>query len=189
MSPELETERLLLRRWQDHDRAPFAAMNRDPDVVEFLTGPLTREQSDEIIGRVEAHFDKRGFGLWAVEVRGTAECVGFVGLWTPDFEAHFTPAIEAGWRLARPAWGHGYASEAARAALRFGFEDIGLDEVVSFTVPMNTRSRSVMERIGLHHDPTDDFDHPRFSEGHRLRRHVLYRLSADEWRTLSDADS
>jgi ribosomal-protein-alanine N-acetyltransferase len=185
VSPELETERLLLRRWRDDDRAPFAALNRDPEVVEFLTGALTREASDAMIDRIEAHFDERGYGLWAGEPREGGPCVGFVGLWTPNFEAHFTPAVEVGWRLARSAWGHGYASEGARAALRFGFEDAGLSEIVSFTVPANTRSRSVMERIGLHRDPADDFDHPKLAEGHPLRRHVLYRLAADEWREQS----
>lgn len=181
LGPELDTERLRLRRWQDRDRAPFAAMNRDPEVVEFLLMPLTREESDAMIDRIEAHFEAQGFGLWAVEVRESARFIGFVGLWPPSFEAHFTPTVEIGWRLAREGWGHGYASEAAREALRFGFEQLELPEIVSFTVPANERSWRVMQRIGLVHDPADDFDHPKIEPGHPLRRHVLYRLSRKSW--------
>ena len=128
-----------------------------------------------MVDRIEAGFAADGFGLWAVEVAGGPPFIGFVGLAVPRFEAHFTPAVEVGWRLAREHWGRGYATEAARAALDYGFGTVGLEEVVSLTVPANTRSIAVMERLGMTRDPADDFDHPRLPEGHRLRRHVLYR--------------
>lgn len=176
--PELRTERLTLRRWRDADRAPFAQMNADPRVMEFFPAPLSREESDALITRIEAGFDRHGFGLWALEVRETGEFIGFTGLAPPEFEAHFTPAVEVGWRLAAPAWGRGYATEAARAAIAFGFERAGLEEIVSMTSALNERSRAVMERLGMSRDPADDFDHPGIPAGHPLRRHVLYRLSA-----------
>jgi ribosomal-protein-alanine N-acetyltransferase len=169
------TERLVLRRWRDEDRAPFAALNADPVVMEHFPAPLTREESDATVDRIEDEFASNGFGLWAVEVRATGEFVGFTGLAVPRFEAFFTPAVEVGWRLARPAWGRGYASEAAREALRAGFEDYALPEIVSFTSVGNTRSRAVMGRIGMTFDC--EFDHPVLPEGDRLRRHVLYRIA------------
>lgn len=178
----ISTERLVLRRWRDADRAPFAALNADPAVMEYLPVVLDRPQSDAFVDRIEAHFDQHGYGLWAVDVKDGDACVGFVGLSNAGFDAAFTPAVEVGWRLARSAWGHGYASEAARRALAFAFDEAGLDEVVSFTVPHNTRSRAVMERIGLSRDPAEDFDHPRLPPGHVLRRHVLYRISQATWR-------
>jgi RimJ/RimL family protein N-acetyltransferase len=174
---ELRTERLLLRRWRPEDRAPFAAMNADPRVMEFFPGLLTPEESDASVGRIEAHFEKHGFGLWAVEVVGVAPFAGFIGLSHPRFEAPFTPCVEIGWRLAAPHWGYGYATEGARAALAFAFETLGLAEIVSFTAAVNLRSRRVMEKLGMTHDPSDDFDHPLLPEGHWLRRHVLYRIS------------
>jgi len=177
----IDTERLVLRRWRAEDRAPFAALNADPRVMELLPQRLDREQSDALVDRIEEHFDAHGYGLWCVDVRAGASCIGFVGLATAPFEAPFTPAVEVGWRLAHSAWGHGYASEAARAALAFGFDRADLDEIVSFTASHNARSRAVMERIGLVRDPDDDFDHPRLPEGHPLRRHVLYRLGRDAW--------
>jgi ribosomal-protein-alanine N-acetyltransferase len=145
--------------------------------MEHFESALTRAESDAMVDRIEAAFDEHGYGLWAVELLGGGALAGFIGLSIPSFEAHFTPAVEVGWRLGREHWGHGYATEGARAALRYGFDEAGLDEIVSFTVPANARSRHVMERIGMTHDPADDFDHPRFPEGHRLRRHVLYRLA------------
>jgi RimJ/RimL family protein N-acetyltransferase len=172
----MRTSRLLLRRWRDDDRLPFAEMNADPAVMEHFPGRLTAAESDALADRIEAGFDERGYGLWAVEVIDGPPFVGFVGLAPVLFEAGFTPAVEVGWRLARPHWGQGYATEAARAALAFGFDDLGLAEIVSFTVPGNVRSRAVMERLGMRHDPGGDFDHPRIPEGHPLRRHVLYRL-------------
>jgi ribosomal-protein-alanine N-acetyltransferase len=186
----MRTERLILRRWRDSDREPFAAINADPVVMEFFPAKLSRADSDATIARIEAGFDEYGFGLWAVELAGTAEFIGFTGLSVPRFTAHFTPAVEIGWRLARSAWGHGYATEAARGALTTGFTDHGLAEIVSFTTTMNTRSRAVMARLGMSHDPHEDFDHPTIGEGSPLRRHVLYRLTAQQWsadRSISDS--
>jgi ribosomal-protein-alanine N-acetyltransferase len=177
----LRTDRLVLRRWRASDRGSFAALNADPQVMEHLPALLTRAESDTVIDRVEAHFDQHGFGLWALEVAATGEFIGFTGLSTPRFPAHFTPAVEIGWRLAGSAWGRGYASEAARRALAFGFEDVGLPEIVSFTAVDNLRSRAVMARIGMTHDPVADFEHPLVPAGGRLRRHVLYRLTARRW--------
>ena len=177
----LRTNRLVLRRWQDRDRYPFAALNADPEVMEHFLAPLSHTESDAMVEKVEAHFDEHGFGLWALEVAETGEFIGFTGLSIPRFPAHFMPAVEIGWRLARSAWGRGYASEAAHRALKFGFEDINLPEIVSFTAIGNLRSQKVMARIGMTHDPVDDFEHPLMPEGIRLRRHVLYRLPAERW--------
>jgi ribosomal-protein-alanine N-acetyltransferase len=176
-STELQTDRLLLRRWQSADRAPFAALNADPRVNEYLPGALSREQSDELAARIDANFDQYGFGLWAVEVCNVSAFIGFIGLTVPRFKAHFTPCVEIGWRLSADQWGRGYATEGARAALDFGFDVVGLREVVSFTVPANLRSRRVMEKIGMKRDPAGDFDHPSLPAGHSLLRHVLYRIA------------
>ena len=159
------------------DREPFAAMNADPEVMEHFPAPLTRDESDALVDRIEAGFDEQGWGLWALEERESGAFLGFTGLNRPGFDAHFTPAVEIGWRLARPAWGRGYASEAARAAAAFAFETLALDELVSFTAVANVRSQRVMQRIGMTRDPADDFDHPALPAGHPLRRHVLYRLA------------
>ena len=180
-APTLRTSRLLLRPWQAADRAPFAALNRDPGVVEFLGEPLTREQSDALADRIEADFEGRAFGLWAVEIPEVTPFAGFVGLSVPRFDAPFMPAVEVGWRLASGYWGRGYATEGAVASLAFGFEVVGLDEVISLTVEDNTRSRRVMERAGMTHDSADDFDHPLVSPGDRLRHHVLYRARRSGW--------
>ena len=171
----LRTDRLLLRRWRDGDRAPFAALNADPAVMEYFPSPLKRADSDAFVDRIEAGFEERGYGLWALEVEQTGEFIGFTGLSVPRFEAPFMPAVEIGWRLARSAWGHGYATEASTEVLRYAFSDLALAEVVSFTSVGNARSRAVMERIGMTHDPADDFDHPLLPHGSPLRRHVLYR--------------
>lgn len=179
--PQLDTERLVLRRWRAGDREPFAALNADPVVMEHFPAPLSREQSDRTAQWMDDAFDERGYGFWAVEVRGVAPFVGFVGLNLARFDARFTPAVEIGWRLAREHWGKGYATEAGRAALGYGFDVAGLAEIVAFAVPVNERSRRVMERLGMTHDPADDFDHPGFPPGHRLRRHVLYRASPPRW--------
>jgi RimJ/RimL family protein N-acetyltransferase len=181
MSPiTLRTPRLILRPWRDADDAPFAAMFEDPAVMEFLPA-ATRADIDAFIQRIKGHFAAHGFGWWAVEVPGTAPFIGYVGLSVPRFEAPFMPAVEIGWRLASAHWGKGYATEGAQATLEAGFTRFGLDEIVSFTVPANTRSIRVMERIGMTRDPAEDFDHPRLPEGHPLRRHVLYRLSRARW--------
>jgi len=170
----IRTERLLLRRWTDADREPFAALNADPEVMEHFPAPLTRGESDALADRIEAGLAERGWGLWAVEA--PEGFVGFAGLSVPAFEADVLPAVEVGWRLARGAWGHGYATEAASAALRYGLTELGLPEVVSFTATTNTRSERVMQRIGMRR--AGEFDHPALPEGSRLRRHVLYRATA-----------
>lgn len=172
---ELKTDRLLLRAWRPSDAEPYAALNADPVVMEHFPAPMTRQESDEQIDRIVAAFAQHGWGLWAVEVPGVADFIGFIGLGMPRFEAHFTPCVEVGWRLARSAWGHGYAPEGGAEALRFAFDEIGLEEVVSFTSVGNTKSRRVMEKLGLTHDPADDFDHPSLPLDHPLDRHVLYR--------------
>jgi RimJ/RimL family protein N-acetyltransferase len=176
--PELRTERLVLRGWRATDREPFGLMNADPAVMKHYPGLLSRQESDALADRIEAHFTERGFGLWAVEVPGVAAFVGYVGLSVPRFEAPFMPCVEIGWRLGRAHWGQGYATEAARAALAFGFETLRLPEILSFTVPDNLPSRRVMERLGMTHDRRDDFLHPSLPEGHRLRPHLLYRKRA-----------
>ena len=176
-SPQLTTERLVLRRWREDDLDAYAALNADPEVMEHFPSTLTRAQSRESIEIIERRFDDLGYGLWATEVPGVAPFVGFIGLNPVTFDTPFAPVVEVGWRLARPHWGHGYATEGARAALEFGFGTLGLDEIVSFTTPGNTRSWHVMEKIGMTRDPADDFDHPVIAEGSALRRHVLYRIS------------
>jgi len=178
----LITERLLLRRWRAEDREPFALLNADPEVMRYFVRPLTRNESDAFIDRTEASFDELGYGLWAVERRADGRFLGFTGLWRHTFEAPFTPAVEIGWRFATEAWGQGYATEAAAAALRFGFETMGLDTILSWTSVLNTPSIRVMERLGMTHDPADDFEHPRLPVGHQLRPHVLYRLDRLTWR-------
>jgi RimJ/RimL family protein N-acetyltransferase len=174
--PRLHGERVLLREWVPNDLEPFAALNADARVMEHYPSPLTRAESDAFVReRIVPQFAERGFGLWAVEVPAVAPFVGYVGLLVHTFEAEFTPCVEIGWRLAFPYWGNGYATEAARVAIAFGFEERGLDEIVSFTVPANRRSVAVMERLGMSY--VGEFDHPKLPVGHRLRRHVLYRLS------------
>ena len=148
---ELRTDRLYLRRWLASDRPPFARMNSDPRVMEFFPGPLSREQSDAMIDRIEAHFERHGFGLWAVEIPGVTTFAGFIGLSIPTFEAPFMPCIEIGWRLDAAHWNQGYATEGARAALAFGFRWLRTEEILSYTVPRNVRSRRVMEKLSMTH--------------------------------------
>jgi ribosomal-protein-alanine N-acetyltransferase len=179
--PELRTARLLLRPLRDEDRAPLAAMNADPRVMEFFPSVATREESDATFGRLRAHVEARGFGTWAIEADGAF--AGFLLLQVPRFEAPFQPCVEIGWRLPVSAWGKGYATEAARAALAYAFETLGLTETLAFTVPDNRRSRRVMEKLGMRHDPTGDFDMPTIPRNHRLARHALYRLSRAQWRS------
>lgn len=164
-----------MRAWRDEDLAPFAAMSADPAVMEFLAPLAQPDACRAWAARLEAHWRKHGFGRWVVEIPGKADFIGVVGLARVPYEAHFTPAVEVAWRLASTYWGCGYATEAARAALGYGFGEIGLAEMVAVTVPANWRSRRVMERLGMSHDPGDDYDHPNLPEG-PLRRHVLYRL-------------
>jgi len=173
----LRTPRLVLRLWRPADRAPFAAMNADPTVMAWFPTRLTAAESDGLADAIEAHHRTHGFGLWALEIPGAAPFAGFVGLSVPGFTAPFTPCVEIGWRLAAAHWGRGYATEAARAVLTRAWHVLGLAEVVSFTTTGNERSRAVMARIGMRHDPADDFDHPGLAPGHPLRRHVLYRVA------------
>ncbi len=180
MPQEFRTERLYLRRWQASDRPLFAQINRDPRVMEFFPGLLSREESDARVDRIEAHFKQHGFGLWAVEISGITPFAGFLGLSVPQFQAQFMPCIEIGWRLDAAHWKRGYATEGAHAALAFGFRWLPVKEIVSFTVPLNVRSRRVMEKLGMTHSASDDFDHPLLPEGHPLRRHVLYKRSRSE---------
>lgn len=170
--------RLCLRQWRDKDREAFAAMNCDARVMEFFPRCLSRVESDAMIDRIRRHFDERNFGLWAIEVPDVAPFIGFAGLAVPRFSARFTPCVEVGWRLAFEHWGHGYATEAARLALGYGFGTLALSEVVSFTSATNHRSQAVMQRLGMRRDAAEDFDHPALPESHPLRRHVLYRLGS-----------
>jgi ribosomal-protein-alanine N-acetyltransferase len=179
--PRRQTARLILRRWRPADRDPFAALNADPDVMQHFPAPLSRAGSDAFADRIEARFADNGYGLWALELRDTGEFIGFTGLSPVLFVAPFTPTVEVGWRLARSAWGHGYATEAGAEALRFGFEDARLDEIVSFTSTGNEPSRAVMRRLGTRRDPAEDFAHPSLAADHPLSTHVLYRLRRDDW--------
>ena len=152
-------------------------MNADPRVMEHFVAPLSPHESDALVRRIQDHFAEHAFGWWALEVSELGKFVGFVGLSVPTFEAHFTPCVEIGWRIAFDCWGRGYATEGAEACLQFAFSEIGLEEVVSFTVPTNVRSLRVMEKLGMRRDPNDDFDHPGVPVGHPLQHHVLYRLA------------
>ena len=177
---EILTERLVLREWRDEDAEPLWAMSSDAAVMEHLGGPMSREASDAALGRCRVR-RASGLGPWALEARGVAPFVGFVGLMRTSFEAPFTPCVEVLWRLAREHWGKGYAVEAAEASLREGFEVHGLDAILSFTVLANTRSQRVMERIGMTRSPSEDFDHPLVPVGSPLRPHILYRIRREQW--------
>jgi len=182
VTPLIETDRLVLREWRDEDRAPYAALNADPEVMRHFPSALTAEQSDAMVDRNRAHWLERGYGLWATERRDSGEFIGFVGVMSPAWEATFTPCVEIGWRLARAHWGVGFAPEAGTAALDFAFANVDLprDEIVSFTTEGNSNSRRVMEKLGLLHDPADDFDHP-LLDWWSGRRHVLYRIDRSRW--------
>ena len=181
MGSILTTERLLLRRWRKSDRQPFQAINADPLVMEFMPGVLTPELTDKVIARIKRQFALHGFGLFAAELRAEKTFIGFIGLSTPQFDAPFMPAVEIGWRLAFDYWGRGLATEGARAVVRYAFTELDLANLVSFTVPANLRSSRVMEKLGMVHDPSDDFGHPGLPPGHPLRHHVLYRLAHRDW--------
>ncbi len=174
----IRTERLILRPWRSEDRAPFAELNADPRVMEHFPGVLSAQESDHQADRIMAHFALHGYGLFALEEAASGRFLGFTGLNNVAFEAHFTPCVEIGWRLAFDCWGQGYALEAAEASLEYAFENLKLGEVVSFTSRENLRSRRVMERLQMTHNSHEDFEHPLLPSGHRLRAHVLYRKSA-----------
>jgi RimJ/RimL family protein N-acetyltransferase len=177
---EVDTPRLRLRQWRAADRAPFAALNADPAVMEFFLSPLSRESSDASIDAWQSQLASRGWSNWALELNASGVLLGFTGLSIPRRVLPFSPCVEVGWRLARKHWGQGYATEAARAALEVGFARLDLREIVSFTTVGNVRSRAVMERIGMR-DARQDFEYPGFPEGHPLRRHCLYRIASMEW--------
>jgi RimJ/RimL family protein N-acetyltransferase len=176
MCEALTTSRLQLRRWRDSDRQPFQALNADPRVMEFMPGLLSPRESDDLIARVEEHFGRHGFGVFAAELLEGNVFIGFIGLNIPSYDAPFMPAVEIGWRLGFDHWGRGLATEGARAVVRHAFETLSLSSLVSFTVPQNLRSRRVMEKIGMVHDSASGFDHPSLPAGHPLSRHVLYRI-------------
>jgi ribosomal-protein-alanine N-acetyltransferase len=187
---ELRTKRTVLRAWKDSDLPAWCEMNADPEVRKHFESTHTEAQALAEAQRARDAMAQHGWGVWALEIPGVHAFAGFVGLIVPTYDAHFVPCVEIGWRLPRMAWGQGYATEAARAAARFAFDVLDQDEIVAITVPGNTPSRKVMERLGMRHDPAGDFDHPRVSEGHPLRRHVLYRLDRASFRrTLSSASN
>ena len=179
MAKQIETERLLLRAWRAEDIEPYYQINQDAKVIEYLRGALSLNEAEQFINKTNGHLEQRGYTLWAVELKSTAELLGFIGLNYADWEAAFTPAVEIGWRLGSQYWGKGYATEGARACLDFAFNQVGLDEVVSFTVPMNKKSIAVMERIGMRRDMAGDFCHPKLALDHPLSKHILYRISRD----------
>lgn len=172
----LETERLLLRPWREADVAPFVALNADPAVTQFLPGPVTPDEARALFARQNALYELHGSCYFAAQLKTTDELVGFVGVKYVEGGLPFAPCNEVGWRLGSTWWGAGLATEGARAVLRHGFARLGLQEILAFTVPANERSRRVMERLGMAYDPAGDFDHPALPAGHRLARHVLYRL-------------
>jgi len=178
----IDTPRLRLRRWTRLDQPAFAAMNADADVNRHLLGPLDAATSRAMMQRMEAHFSVHGFGLWALQRRDDGALLGFAGLQLVPFEAAFTPAVEIGWRLLPSAWGQGYATEAAQAAIDDGFARLAVDEIIAFTVHANERSERVMQRIGMQRDRHGDFAHPRLPDGHPLSAHRLYRLQREDWR-------
>lgn len=186
---ELESPRLLMRQWRDADLSEFAAMGADPQVMRYFPALLSREESSAFIGRIREHFAQHGFGLWALEHKDSGALIGLTGLLQVGFAVPFTPAVEIGWRLARPHWGMGYASEAATTALRAGFEQLGLQQIISFTADSNLPSQKVMQAIGMQHDPYGDFLHPRLADGHPLKPHVLYRITQTQWRERQAANT
>jgi RimJ/RimL family protein N-acetyltransferase len=186
-SVKLETERLLLRQWKDSDRVPFAALCADTKVMEFFPSKLNREESDAMVGRCRGLIAQRGWGFWAVESKATPGFMGFVGLHVPAADLPFSPCVEIGWRLSEEYWGKGYATEAAQTALEFGFQNLNLQEIVSFTAILNQPSQAVMKRIGMRQ--TETFEHPRVPEGHQLRPHCLFRISREAHQKLAAASN
>lgn len=178
----IKTERLILRPWREEDLEPFAQLNADPRVMEYFPSVKSYEETAEEFGLIRAGFETIGWGFWAASLIESGKFIGFIGLKNVGFKANFTPAVEIGWRLAHEYWGKGYATEGAKASLKYGFETLQLDEIVSFTPTQNKRSQNVMLKIGMTHYPEKDFDHPRLTEGHWLRRHVLYLIKKSEWR-------
>jgi RimJ/RimL family protein N-acetyltransferase len=180
----VETPRLILRQWRDSDLDPWAEMNADPRVMEFFPGTYDRARSEETANLMRISLERDGYGLWAVELKGDGRFAGMIGINEMTYDVPFEPRREVGWRLAYDAWGHGYATEGARASLRVAFETLGWDEVVAMTALCNQRSERVMQRLGMVRDA--DFDHPRLAKGHRLRRHMLYRIRKDAMAYAND---
>jgi RimJ/RimL family protein N-acetyltransferase len=176
----LSTKRLRLRQWHLDDKESFACLNADPRVMEFFPSCLERTDSDALAERIQSLISRQGWGFWAVEVLGGEKFIGFVGLHIPSPDLPFSPCVEIGWRLAFDHWGKGYATEAARATLGFGFQSLKLPEIVSFTAVHNERSRAVMHKLGMRLEP-DPFEHPSVPVGHALRKHCLYRLAREDW--------
>ncbi len=175
-APIIKTERLILRPWRESDQLPFSLINKDPKVMEFIPIPISREQSDAMIKSYEEEWDQRNYGRWALELPGVDDLIGYVGLHYTDFKSDFTPCIEIGWRLASAHWGKGYASEAAKAALDYGFNKLNQKEFFAFTYKGNMNSRKLMERLGMTYDPTLDFENPGLPEGHPMGSYVVYRI-------------
>ncbi|MGX5218094.1 GNAT family N-acetyltransferase [Pseudomonas segetis] len=178
---ELQTQRLILRPWREDDLPAFAAMNANPEVMRHFPACMSLDESDALARRIIQHFADHGFGQWVVERAAQPGLIGVVGLQHVSFSAPFTPAVEIGWRLDSSHWRQGYALEAARAVLRQGFTELGLEQILAFTVPANRPSQALMQRLGMQHDRQGDFQHPRLPVGHALRRHVLYRLTREHW--------
>lgn len=185
MMSSLKTKRLLLRPWREQDLEPFAKLNADPEVMKYFPSLLSKKESDRLAERISAPLEQNGWGLWAVSAAEVSDFIGFIGLLEVGFDSHFTPAVEIGWRLDSKYWGKGYATEGALAALKYGFETLRLKEIVSFTSILNKRSIKVMERIGMKHCLDDDFKHPKLPKGHRLSKHVLYRIKSTDWERFS----
>lgn len=177
-APTIETPRLILRPWRDEDLEPWFAMNSDPRVMEFFVQPYTRDEAERTMALMRRYLERDGYGWWVLERKDDALFAGVIALQDVPFTAPFTPATEVGWRLTHACWGSGYATEGARGALDFAFNERKLHEVVAMTAVVNVRSQRVMQRLGMTHDPRDDFDHPRIEPGHPLNRHVLYRVRA-----------
>ncbi len=181
MTTIIETPRLILRTWRQEDAEPYFQINQDPKVIEHLKGPLTIEKVRSFITAANEQQENRGYTLWAAELKDTGELMGFIGLNYDEWKSHFTPSVEIAWRLGSHFWGKGYATEGARSALEYGFTKCNLKEIFSFTVPANTRSSHVMEKIGMRRDSRGDFAHPEIDPDHRLSHHILYRLTFDEF--------
>lgn len=177
----LETERLRLRTWKEGDKQALITISQDPEVMQHFPSIPSNDDVKNLFDKINQHQKDKGYSLYAVELKSTADFIGFVGLLTVGYQAHFTPAVEIGWRIAKAYWNKGYATEAAKAVLKKAFFDFKLHEIVSFTTTTNLASQRVMQKIGLHHSTHDDFDHPRIDKNNPLCRHVLYRLSKKDY--------
>jgi 3-dehydroquinate dehydratase / shikimate dehydrogenase len=184
-APQLESERCILRQWKDEDLSIFTKMNQDPLVMEFFPATLTASQSKKLAENIQQELQTKPYGLWAVELKKGHSFIGFAGLHEQNFEAPFCPCIELGYRLDPSFWGHGFATECGKTIFRYAFETVQLEEVVSFTFIHNFRSRKVMERLGMTHNPEDDFMHPKLAAQDPLRPHVLYRMTKERYLSLS----